>query len=205
MVVWAILYFIIAYRGIKYQYVQMPLILACGNIVWEFLWGFVFQSQYQTGVLIGMGSAFVIDLTIFYGIMRYMKPKMTIPFYRNNLYWLAALGIAVWTFVWWTFKTEGIDTDGGGISGNTLNAIIVVFWLGQLIQINGIGLFSVTVGWLKFIADIAVALFMMSVFPKDYYGYTITWISVFFDALYILVFYLKKTNRWPLIPQTNTI
>ncbi len=197
MVIWTYLYVYLAYRGIKTKFVQMPLILACGNISWEFLWGFIFQSQYQTGVLIGMGSAFLIDLTIFYGILRYNAVHISIPFYAKNLKWLSAFGIALWLSVWWSFKTGGMDTDGGGMSGNILNAVIAIFWVDQLFRVKDISLMSVRMGWVKLLADVPIALFMMSVFPDKPLSYVITWISVLFDIIYIVLYYRRQNNEAP--------
>jgi hypothetical protein len=192
MLVWTYLYLYLAYRGLKTKFVQMPLLLACGNIAWEFLWGFVFQSQYQLGVLIGMGSAFLIDCTIFYGILRYMKPYTKVKFYANNLKPLAAFGVVLWLITWYTFKQSGMDTDAGGASGNLLNALIAVFWVNQVFTIKDINLLSVRLGWAKLLADIPIALFMMSVFPEQIFAYSITWISVLFDVVYIYLYYERK-------------
>lgn len=195
MVVWTYLYVYLAYRGIKTKFVQIPLILACGNIVWEFLWGFVFQSEFQTGVLIGMGAAFLIDLTIFYGILKYMKIHISVKFYANNLGLLALLGLTLFVITWWTFKTSGMDTDAGGASGNLLNALIAIFWVNQVFTIKDINLLSIRLGWVKLIADIPIAFFMLSVFPENYFAYSITFISVFFDAIYIYLFYQRKAKK----------
>jgi len=195
MVIWTYLYIYVAYRGIKTKFVQMPLILACGNIVWEFLWAFVFRSQYETGVIIGMGSAFLIDVTIFYGIMRYGGKYIHQAFYGKNRFWLAALGIALWTVVWWSFKAQGLDSDGGGTSGNILNALIAIFWVNQVLLIKDINLMSSRMGWVKLVADIFVALFMMSVFPEKYFSYLITWIAVLFDGIYLWVYYQRKKGK----------
>lgn len=203
MVVWTYLYAYLAYRGIKTKFIQMPLILACGNVVWEFFWSFIFQSQHQTGVLIGMGTAFLIDLTIFYGILRYMRQHIEVKLYANNLKPLAFIGILLWGFVWWTFKASGMDTDAGGASGNILNALIALFWINQVITIKDLNLLSVRLGWAKLLADIPIALFMMSVFPEQYFAYTITWIAVLFDITYIVLFYQRKARNGYFSPQQS--
>jgi len=192
MLIWTALYVTLAVRGLKTKFVQMPVILACGNIVWEFLWGFVFQSKYEVGVMIGVGTAFLIDLTIFYGIWRYGAEHIKAPFLSKNLRWLSLFGVALWLVVWWTFKAQGLDSDGGGTSGNILNALIALLWVFQLFYIDDLKKMSVTLGWLKLLADIPIALFMMSVFPDKYFSYTITWISVLFDIVYIAVYYERK-------------
>ena len=197
MVIWTYLYVYLAYRGLRTKFVQMPLILACGNIVWEFLWGFIFQSEYQTGVLIGMGTAFFIDLTIFYGILRYNSKHIQVRFYADNLKWLSAFGISLWLIVWWSFKVSGMDTDAGGASGNLLNALIALFWINQIFTIKDLKLLSVRLGWVKLFADIPIALFMMSQFPEMKFAYLITWISVLFDIIYIWLYYQRKNARGP--------
>ncbi len=198
MLIWTYLYVYVAYRGLKTKFVQMPLVLACGNIVWEFLWGFIFQSQYEVGVMIGVGSAFLIDLTIFYAIWRYGAAHCKEPFYAKNLKWLSIFGIALWVIVWWSFKAQGLDSDGGGTSGNILNALIALFWVNQVITIKDFNLMSVRMGWVKLLADVFIALFMMSVFPDKYFSYLITWISVLFDAIYIYTYYRRKAGKMEL-------
>lgn len=204
MVIWTYLYVYLAYRGFKIKYMQMPLVLACGNIVWEFLWGFVFQSQYQIGVLIGMGTAFLIDLTIFYGILRFNAQYIKVKFYAKHLTPLSIFGVFIWVVVWWSFKASGMDTDAGGASGNLLNALIVLFWINQLFTMKDINLFSVRLGWVKLLADIPIALFMMSVFPEMWFAYMITWISVLFDIIYIWLYYQKKAGKGPFSVQIDS-
>lgn len=188
----------------------MPLVLACGNIVWEVLWSFVFQSHYEKWVMIGVVPAVLIDATIFYAILKYNHKHVSIPFYAKHLKSLAAFGIVVWLAVWWTFKMQGMDSDGGGTSGNILNAIIAVFWCDQLFRIKDLNLMSVKVGWLKLVADLCIALFMMSVFPDLKFSYTITWVAVLFDAIYIWLYYQRKNGTGPfknsslVQPQTQT-
>ena len=195
MVVWTYLYVYLAYRGLKTKFIQMPVIIACGNIVWEFLWGFIFQSKYEVGVMIGVGSAFLIDLTIFYAIWRYGATYIKEPFIAKNLKWLSLFGIAIWVVIWWSFKVQGMDTDGGGTSGNILNAVIALLWVYQLFTIQDLKLMSVRLGWAKLLADIPIALFMMSVFPDKPFAYLITWISVLFDIIYLAVFYQRKNGK----------
>jgi hypothetical protein len=195
MVIWAFLYIYLAVRGLKTKFIQMPLVLACGNLVWEFLWGFIFQSKYEFWVMFGVGSAFLTDLAIFYAIWRYGALHQKVPFYAKNLRILSIFGILVWLMIWVAFKMQGMDTDGGGTSGNILNAVIAVFWVNQLFHIKDLNLMSVRLGWFKLLADIPVALFMMSEFPDKPFAYIITWISVLFDIIYIWVYYRRKSGK----------
>lgn len=195
MVIWTYLYVYLAYRGFKTKFVQMPAILACGNIVWEFLWGFIFQSKYEVGVMIGVGSAFLIDLSIFYAIWRYGAAHIKEPFLSKNLRILTIFGVLIWGIIWWSFKMQGMDTDGGGTSGNILNAVIAVFWVYQLFIIPDLKLMSSRLGWAKLLADIPIALFMMSVFPHKQFAFLITWISVLFDIIYLVVYYQRKNGK----------
>lgn len=197
MVVWAYLYALIAYRGFKYKFVQMPLVLACGNIVWEVFWGVIFQSNFEIWVMIGVIPAIFIDCLIFYGILKFNHRYISIPFYARNLKPLALFGILVYAVIWYTFKAQGLDSDGGGTSGNILNAIIVVFWCDQLFRIKDLKLMSLTVGWAKLVADFCIALFMMSVFPEKVFSYGITWIAVLFDVIYIWLYYQRRNGTGP--------
>ena len=195
MLIWTALYVTLAYRGLKTKFVQMPALLACGNIDWEFLWGFVFQSKYEVWVMIGVGSAFLIDLIIFYGIWRYGARYAQPQSLAKDLRWLSVAGVGIWLVVWWTFKAQGLDSDGGGTSGNILNALIALLWVYQLFYIQDLKKMSVALGWLKLLADVPIALFMMSVFPDKPFSYMITWISVLFDIVYIIVYYEKKRRE----------
>lgn len=195
MLIWTYLYVTLAYRGLKTKFVQMPAILACGNIVWEFLWGFIFQSQYEFWVMVGVGSAFLIDLIIFYAIWRYSAQHIKEPFIAKNLRLLTLFGIGIWLAVWWTFKLQGMDTDGGGTSGNILNALIALYWVYQLFTMADLSKLSVKLGWAKLLADVPIALFMMSVFPDKQFAWVITWISVLFDIIYIIVYYRRKSGK----------
>lgn len=176
---------------------QMPIILACGNLVWEFMWGFVFQNQHETGVMISYGAALLIDLTIFIGIIKFMPGHITNKYVAKRIFLLCLFGVAVWSSIWYTFKLQGLDTDAGGNSGNILNAVIALAWCGNLFTIKDLNLLSLRLGWAKLLADIPIALFTLSVFPDNPFTITICFISVLLDALYIKLYYSRKNKTGP--------
>jgi hypothetical protein len=178
----------------------MPLVLACGNIVWELLWGFVFQSNYQFGVMASMGTACIIDLTICYGILKFNAKYFTVEYYAKNIRWLMAFGIGLWVLIWWSFKAAGMDTDAGAASGNILNILIALLWVNMVFTIKDFSKLSSRLGWLKLIGDIPLTLFVMVRFPDNPFVLVSGWMSVLFDALYLIAFYLRRNGRGPFKP-----
>lgn len=197
LVLWTYLYLYLVYRGYKNKFMQMPIILACGNLVWEFMWGFIFQNQHETGVMISYGAAFLIDLTIFIGILRFMPGHITNKYVAKRIFFLCLLGVTVFSFLWYTFKIQGLDTDAGGNSGNILNALIALAWCANLFTIKNFDLLSLRLGWVKLLADIPIALFTLSVFPDFAFTITICFVSVLLDILYIYLYYSRKNGTGP--------
>jgi hypothetical protein len=42
---WGVAYAILVVRIPRHRFVEIPFFAVCGNVTWEFLWGFVFEGS----------------------------------------------------------------------------------------------------------------------------------------------------------------
>ncbi|MEM7035688.1 MAG: hypothetical protein AAF570_01840, partial [Bacteroidota bacterium] len=108
---WIVMYGLIVKKILKEKYVEMPIVAACGNFAWEFLWGFPFAYMVTLGQIFVWSYRiwFILDLFIFYHVIMEGAKQIDIPELKK--YW-KYIGVAVmlgWAAVIYTFVIVGKD------------------------------------------------------------------------------------------------
>jgi hypothetical protein len=77
---WVIVYFIYIRNIIKLKFIEIPVFAAASNLGWEFIWGFI-PPPTDMGLLLvwAYRGWFLIDIFIFYGVLRYGTKQITTP------------------------------------------------------------------------------------------------------------------------------
>lgn len=190
-VIWFYLYIYLLYRSYKIKFVEMPAIVACANIGWELLWGFIFRSHHSVMVFISDGVAFIVDVFIFTNLIRFNRPYNANSFVRKNFTTICITGAIIWGIVLYTFKMQGYDTDAGGNTGYILNALIALFMIFQLGEVST-SLLSFRIAILKLIGDVLLGIFMYTLFADRPFTMAIVGICIFLDIVYVVLFYIAK-------------
>ena len=76
---WVWVYIVVIRDIIKNKFVGIPVLAVCSNISWEFLWSFVFYTNMGALFEWGYRAWFILDVFIFYSILRYGKMQFTDP------------------------------------------------------------------------------------------------------------------------------
>lgn len=127
-ILWIPVYWVVIAR-LRHGYLEIPAIAACGNITWEFLWGYVYQQNMGWGLQIIYMGAFLMDLAILYGVFKFGRHQLTDQ--RAARYWpaIALTMLAVWTAYYVGFIERGDDLPLGSVTAYTVNLVMSMSYL----------------------------------------------------------------------------
>ena len=132
-------FWVVAYVGTlltirSRRYVEIPAAAVVANIAWEFVWGFVFQTD--MGMLFQWGYRiwFFLDVFITWSLFRYGPQQIVNATLRRWFAPAAAFGIAAWTAMLYFFVKQNFDLPYGGTSGYILNVMMSALYIILLAQ-----------------------------------------------------------------------
>lgn len=221
---WVILYGILIYRARTINYIEMPLLVAAGNIAWEFIWSFCFRPDMGWLVVWGYRLWFVLDIYIFYQALRLGRNYIDIPFFKRNFTALGIILALAWGVMFYLFTMSGQQGFSFGIlTGNyaipgdyetrfgSMTAYIDCVFISALYVIlilkpdTDVSLLSTPIAWLKMIGTgmNSVMMFLHFHSPSIYKGaYLLHVLCIFvfvLDCLYIYWLLQRKRTQQPIV------
>lgn len=183
---WVITYAVLLREIIVKKFVEMPFFIATGNLAWEFIWSFFYHPD--TGKLFSLSyqGAFVLDVFIFYFILRYGYKQINIPEIQKHFKWIAIGLLIMWIPLNYFFVYQNFDTSIGANSGYILNLFISLLYPVLLLRGDPRN-FSKTVAWSKFIGTGCISVSMFLIYPDNYFVHTLAVCCFIFDLLYAIV------------------
>ncbi len=127
-ILWIPVYWVVIAR-LRDGYLEIPAIAACGNITWEFLWGYVYPQDMGWGLQLIYMGAFLMDLAILYGVFRFGRHQLADR--RAQQYWplIAVTLLTVWTVWYVAFIERGDDLPLGSVTAYTVNLVMSMAYL----------------------------------------------------------------------------
>ena len=121
---WCITYIVLIKNSIKTKFVEMPFVIAAGNIAWEFVWSFYFHPT--TGFLYSLSyqACFLLDIFIFAMVVKYGAKQIDIPIMKKYFKPILFGLLFIWIPLNYFYVKQGFDTPIGANSGYILNLII---------------------------------------------------------------------------------
>lgn len=219
--IWVFVYAIYIRNIIKLKYIEMPVFAACGNIAWEFIWGFVFQTDMGKLLVWCYQIWFFFDLFIFYSILRYGWKQIETPVLRERktfvpVHIVLALGwglmfltmhagargaVSGGLFSWLaelTVHFRDFDTSIGAVSAFMLNLTISSLYVLLIVRQNRESLknFSFAVAWLKMLGTGMNTVFMNIHYADNYFLRYLAIATTTVDCIYIALFWrLRRQAR----------
>lgn len=190
---WGAAYGSLLVRIHRHRFVEIPAFAVCGNVSWEFLWGFVWQVEmlgstlqwfYRLGCLLDLG---ILTFTFLYGARQVTLPVLQ-RYFRPAL--VAAL--AGWTAFYWTFRGQGYDLPLGSNSAYIVNIVMSMLYIGLVLRTADAALFGATIGWLKGIGTGMVTVFVFLAYPENRFVQTLGVITALLDACYLALLHLRQ-------------
>lgn len=191
---WVLVYGIYVKEIHRQRFVEMPVFAACGNIGWEFVWGFLAVTNMGPLLQWCYRIWFFFDLVIFASVLRYGAQQVLTPAIRKGFRPLAVFTALAWGAAFFTLIRAGLDTPIGANSAYILNLTISVLYLFLLLQQTDVGRLSLPVAWLKMIGT-----GMNTVFMNIYAGYAdnyfLRFLAILTTALDCVYLYLLWRAR----------
>jgi hypothetical protein len=190
---WGIAYGILVVRIPRHRFVEIPAIAVCGNVTWEFLWGFVWKVEMLGDTLqwfYRLGC--VLDIFNLLHLLQYGAKQMTLPVLRRCFRPLVAAALACWLAFYWTFRAEGYDLPLGSNSAYAVNVVMSIVYILLALRVRDASLLSPDIGWLKGVGTGMVTVFVFLAYPENRFVQALGVITGVLDAAYMAVLYLRR-------------
>jgi hypothetical protein len=200
---WIVVYFFTLRNLRRIRFIEIPIATVCGNIVWEFLWSWVFHTDmgelYQWGYRIW----FFMDLFIVWGCFRYGDKQISIPALRRLAPRLMAFGILAWAPVLYFYidRYDAPISHMGAYSGYILNVMISALYLPLALRLGDWSLFSYPASWCKAVGNLLINVFCFLHFT-DGFLLSLCVLTTVFDALFLVLFTQARRQAHRPAPQT---
>lgn len=192
---WLICYASFIKHILQKKFVEMPWFIAAGNLSWEFLWSF--YAHPNTGYLYELSyqGAFLMDVFIFVHILKYGSKQLTTELsgLKKIFKPMAIITLIAWTAVLYFFIEQSLDDNIGARSGYILNVIISILYPLLYMRLNKPELFSITIGWSKWLGTGLIAASMFLIFPDHHMAHILGVCCFLLDGHYF--FNLLKDKK----------
>jgi hypothetical protein len=189
-VFWMLAYYHIIRNGFRYKMNEMPMILAAGNLAWEFSWSFIFQGDLGPIFTWGCRIWFFMDLFINYQVLTYNRKREMNPVVQKNYILIYLFYLATWFYVVYYMAREGDDNQLGVVSALLINVVMSSLYVYQLLiepQFRGKGM-SYKVAWYKMIGTGVITLASCFLWPLDGFLLSMGVASLILDCIYIYLY-----------------
>jgi hypothetical protein len=206
---WVIVYLLLIRNARRNHFIEMPFFIACGNIAWEFLYGFVFCQYVNMGQIFIWGNRvwFVLDVYIvFVLIFRYGAKQVVTPLLRQYFKGIVVAAVLGFTVLFYALVASGFDnaplwSSGavrlGGISAYLLNIGISTLYIGLYVRAYRTEIFSTATAWLKMIGTAMFTVFFWQIDPHNYFLQALAIIVSVLDISYLVLQYALPNSVVP--------
>jgi hypothetical protein len=193
-ILWAIGYYIILKNVRKYKFCQMPMIVAAGNIAWEFTWSFLFVGNLGPFFTWGCRLWFTMDLFINYSSIKYGLKDVSNPWLRKHYAFWYVFSLAGWFCIVYFMGLDHDDNELGVVSALLINVVMSALFIYQLLnypQLRGKGM-SGAVGICKMFGTGFISAGSFFIWYQNQFLITLGILSFIMDGIYVYLFYNYK-------------
>lgn len=192
-ILWIPVYWVVIAR-LRQGYLEIPAIAACGNITWEFLWGYVYQQNMGWGLQIIYMGAFIMDLAILYGVFRFGRLQLDDA--RVHRYWpvIAVTMLAIWTAYYVGFVEQGNDLPLGSVTAYTVNLVmsLAYLWFGLTKPLRHLSMIAAV---FKGLGTGSVTVFVFMVYTDHALVMTLAIMVSILDAAYVSLLLWRRSHE----------
>jgi hypothetical protein len=193
---WGLAYVFVVRNAFRYRYVEVPALAVCGNITWEFLWGFVWWTQ-DMGLLLQlmyMGGC-LLDVGILVMLFRFGDKQIASPAIRKLFRPIVVLALAGWLPTWWFMRQVGYDLPLGSNSAYVINVVMSVLYLQLVLTVPDSKVLSLPVAWLKRLGTLMVTVFCFLTYDNPF-TLTLGVICAILDGHYVVLLHRRLNGTW---------
>ncbi|MCG8592288.1 MAG: hypothetical protein MJE66_23590 [Proteobacteria bacterium] len=190
---WGAAYVVILFKIHKFKYVEIPAFAVCGNITWEFLWGFYWKVEmfgqtlqwfYRLGAL--------LDVVILIALFCYGAKQVTTPEIKRYFAPFVVASLVGWTAFYLGFVGQGYDLPLGSNSAYVVNVVMSILYTLLVLRANDVAPFSYSIGWLKGVGTAMVTVFVFLNYPDNHFVQIMGVMAGLLDGLYLYVLWTRK-------------
>lgn len=187
---WLIVYATLLRNSIKNKFVEMPFVIAAGNLAWEFVWSYYYHPTTGYFYELGYQIAFILDIFIFFLVFKYGAKQIDIPFMKKYFKFILTGLLLFWIPINYLFVYQGFDSPIGSNSGYILNLIISMVYPFLLFRSDP-KYFSPVVAWGRTFGTGCITVSMFLIYPENYFVQLLGVTCFIIDVAFSIVL-LKK-------------
>lgn len=193
---WVTVYVITIINIRKYKYVEMPFFCACGNIVWEFLWGFFFYERINMGELYIWSYRvwFLADIYIFISLWRYGYKQFDLSVLRKHAHAIIVGLTLAFTAIITAFVVSELDNPMGAQTSYLLNFGISTLYILHWLRLRKSQYYSRSIAWAKMLGTLMYSIYFRLAFPDNYAVLALSIVIFLLDNLYLWLLYNYKDD-----------
>ena len=188
---WTPAYVAIIVRSFRRRELEEPALAACGNIAWEFYWGFFVRVDMGWGLQFIYIGAFVLDCLILLNVFRLGWKQSRFVDLRNVWPLLMVGSLAALVAFNWSLRRSGYDLPLGSNSAYVDNILVsgLYLWFGLSRPVPSL---SFTVSWSKFLGTGMVSVFVFLEYPHNSFIHTLAILTAVLDLSYFVVLVVRR-------------
>jgi len=194
---WILAYAFILRNAIRNKFVEMPAPAAASNLAWEFVWGFLLVTNLGTLFQWGLRIWFIMDVFIFYYVLKYGIKQFNNPVFKKNFHWMEIALLIVWIPAFYYIDKEGYDTPMGTTSAYMITVVMAVLFIVNFVNAKNKSVFSLEVAISKGRGNRLMRIFVCVRHTEGRVCVKImTVVVLFLNVLYILMVYKQKQSNY---------
>lgn len=187
--IWVVAYGALAYAIYKKKFVEMPVIAAGANIVWELIWSFWFCPTTGRTFWLMYLAAFVIDIFICVAALRYGARQFKGAWWRQRVKPLFVVNLLVWAVIIAVWELSSLHDPIGANSGYLLNLLLSVLSLVMFLRLGTPHLFSKVIGISRAVGTALISVSIASIYPESSVLIAATILCFLVDATYVTLLF----------------
>ena len=187
---WIVAYIVIIRMALKKKTVIIPAAAVVCNFGNEVGGAIFWVPDMGNALVLAYWGWMLLDIFIVISLFRYGYKQFTTEFFRKNLRWLIALGLAGSIPLSCFFMVQ-YDLPMGVIDAYIVNVVMSVAFL-SLLFVPDFPEHSIALAWSKFLGTGLISIMFQSKYPDNHFLTVVYLVVAAFDILFLVLMYQKR-------------
>lgn len=187
---WIVAYIVIIRMALKKKTVIIPAVAVICNFGNEVGGAIFWVPDMGNALVLAYWGWMLLDIFIVINLFRYGYKQFTTEFFRKNLRWLIALGLAGSIPLSCFFMVQ-YDLPMGVIDAYIVNVVMSVAFL-SLLFVPDFPEHSIALAWSKFLGTGLISIMFQSKYPDNHFLTVVYLVVAAFDILFLVLMYQKR-------------
>ena len=187
---WIVAYIVIIRMALKKKTVIIPASAVICNFGNEVGGAIFWVPDMGNALVLAYWGWMLLDIFILINLFRYGYKQFTTEFFRKNLRWLIALGLAGSIPLSCFFMVQ-YDLPMGVIDAYIVNVVMSVAFL-SLLFVPDFPEHSIALAWSKFLGTGLISIMFQSKYPDNHFLTVVYLVVAAFDILFLVLMYQKR-------------